>query len=77
MIDARDHLGTPVVTNCPTYVERDGVRYEVAADAFVLRESDLRTQWVDEKNEFLTSWQRTYLAHTVRTPHAFFSMTNA
>lgn len=37
MIDARDHVGVPVITDCPSYVEFEGVLYEVAADAFVFR----------------------------------------
>ena len=78
MIDARDHIGVPVVTDCPTYVEHDGVRYEIAADALVPRESDLRIQWVEEQHEFpFTTWQRAYLAAAMRTPTTLFTATNA
>lgn len=34
MIDAREQIGTPVITDCPSYVEFQGVTYEIAADAF-------------------------------------------
>lgn len=33
MIDARDHVGTPVITDCPTYVRFRGDLYEIPADA--------------------------------------------
>jgi hypothetical protein len=78
VIDACDHIGTPVITDCPTYVEHDGVRYEIAADALVTRESDLRIQWVEEQHEFsFTAWQCAYLATAMRTPQTLFTATNA
>lgn len=78
MIDARDHLGVPVITDCPTYVERDGVRYEIAADALVTRESDLRIQWFEEAlSRPLTPWQREYLTTTVQAPQAFIPTAHA
>jgi hypothetical protein len=41
MIDARDQLGVPVITDCPLFVRYDGVTYEVAADALVVRLGDI------------------------------------
>ncbi len=40
MIDARDQIGVPVITSCPLYVRFEGVVYEVAADALVVRLGD-------------------------------------
>lgn len=78
MIDARDDLGVPVVTDYPTYVKHDGVRYEIAADALVVRKSDLRIQWVEEQHEFsFTTWQCAYLASAMRTPTTLLTAANA
>lgn len=41
MIDARDHIGVPTITDCPHIVKHEGVMYEAAADIGVLREGDL------------------------------------
>lgn len=65
MIDARDHIGVPVITDCPTYIRRDGITYEIAADAMVTRESDLRIQFVEETLGVpLTPWQAAFLVPT-------------
>lgn len=73
MIDTRDHIGVPVITTCPTYVKHAGVTYEIAADALVVRESDLRTQWLEDAlwEAAATPWQREYLNTPIRTPQAF------
>lgn len=41
MIDARDHIGVPTITDCPHIAKHEGVTYEVWADIGVLREGDL------------------------------------
>lgn len=41
MIDARDHIGVPTITDCPHIVKHEGAMYEMAADIGVLREGDL------------------------------------
>jgi len=33
VIDARDQVGTPIITDCPTYVTFEGKRYEIPAAA--------------------------------------------
>ena len=37
MIDARDQVGVPIITDCPSYVEAFGVLYEIPADAFLFQ----------------------------------------
>ncbi|MEV8250503.1 hypothetical protein AB0O87_06225 [Microbacterium sp. NPDC076768] len=41
MIDARDHIGVPTITDCPHIAKHEGVTYEVWADIGMLREGDL------------------------------------
>lgn len=41
MIDARDHMGVPTITDCSHIVKHEGVMYEASADIGVLREGDL------------------------------------
>ena len=42
MIDARNQVGTPVITTCPTYVTFMGEVYEIAADAMVFDPGPIR-----------------------------------
>jgi hypothetical protein len=48
MIDARDHVGVPTITECPHIVKHEGVTYEAAADIGVLREGDISFALVPE-----------------------------
>ena len=53
MIDARDHVGVPVITTCPHYVRFEGVVYEVAADALVVRFGDITLDMPRLRDEIL------------------------
>ena len=37
MIDARDQIGVPIITDCPSYATAFGVTYEIPADAFAFQ----------------------------------------
>jgi hypothetical protein len=59
MIDARDHIGVPVITDVKTVIHHKGHTYLADADAGVLRESDLHIQFTEDVLGIkLTDWQR-------------------
>jgi len=49
VIDAREHVGTPVITTCPLWVTAAGVRYEVDGEATIFTFGPI-TFAVDERD---------------------------
>jgi hypothetical protein len=52
MIDARDQIGTPVITDCPSYVWFAGKLYEIAADALVFNPGPIKFEADHEASLF-------------------------
>lgn len=71
MIDARDHVGVPVITNCPLYVRHSGVTYEVAADALVVRIGKLTVDTSFFQNDAF--WVYGHAAQVVTPSRVIFS----
>jgi len=73
MIDARDQIGTPIITDCPSYVTAFGVTYEIRADAFVFKAGPIIFQ-EDSPNDLMSKLHE-YVPYVMK-PRPFVRITD-